>query len=251
MNVNRGGKIMLMTPNFKRMTENGGDLTISRKGLANQVVIPNNLLQRSGFDANIVDNSIVFSEGSSTYILADKIALGTTLGEAEVNIFFVDNGMMLELVEGQIVLFDNNNDPFIVDQDAEIEYVKVGTRIRVMDVADLREKAEMIIKNRYGLNNPSEISEYTDNLLINALLSYSSSGGEPCLSVRIPDLYEDLGLEQFNYVNYRDHQEFVTKKDKDDHIDVSELDDEDLFEDDEDEEDEFDMTHDDDNSDDF
>lgn len=241
-----------MTANFKSMVQNGGDLTITRKGQANQLVIPQSLLQRSGFDANIEGNSIILSEGSSTYILADKIALGTTLGEAEVNIFFVDNGMVIELVDGQIVLFDNQNEPFIVDQDAEIEYVKAGTRLRVMDVNDLREKAEIIIKNRYGLNSPSEIAAYTDNLLINALLSYTSSGGEPCLSVRIPELYEDLGLEQFNFVNYKQHQEFVTKKDKDDHIDVSDLDNDDLFEDEEEDEDEFDMTHDeDDNSDDF
>lgn len=234
------------------MVQKGQDLKITRRGLASELTIPQEMIQRSGFDANIEGSTIILSEGSSTYILADKIALGTTLGEAEVNVFFVDNGMVLELIDGKIVLFDNDNEPFIVDQDAEIEYIKTGTRIRVMDVNDLREKAGIVIKNRYGLTSDSDIEGYTDNLLLNTLLSYVSSGGEPCLTVRIPEIYEDLGLDQFNFVNYKEHQEFVGKKDKDDHIDVSDLEKDDLFEDDDDDaDDEFDMSHEDEDGDDF
>lgn len=243
-----------MTQNFKAMVQNGGDLKLTRKGIAEAVVVPEQLLKNSGFDANIEGTQIVLSQGNSTYILADKIALGTTLGEAEANIFFVEAGMVIELVDGQIILFDKDNEPFIVNQDAEIDYPRTGNRIRVLTAEDLREKAEIIIKNRYGLTHQEDVEEYTDNLLLNTVLSYASSSGEPCLTVRIPELYEDLGVEQFNFVNYKEHKAFLESKknkDEDDHIDISQFDDEDLFEDDEEEEDDFDMSHADDEDDDF
>lgn len=240
--------IMLMTQNFKSMVQQGGNLQLTRTGEAEALVIAQELLKRTTFDANIEGKNIVLTEGESTYILADKFGVATGSDEAEVNLFFVDGGMVIELLDGEVVLLDGNGDPYLVDQDGEISYPSAKSRVRMMDASEMREKAEMIIGRRYTLQSKEDETAYVNNLLLNMVINYSTSSTvEPCLSVRVTDVYEDLGLEQFVFVNYTDHKNFIDdKNDKDDFVDSSDLGKDELFEEEEEEKDEFDMTHEDD-----
>lgn len=231
---------MFMSTCFKSQVKAGEDFILSRKGEAKRFVIPNALMNRTGFDANIEGSDIVLSEGNSVYILTDKFGLGTTTGEVEAHLFFVDGGMVIELIAGKIILFDKHNDPYIVDEDGDIDYPDGKMRIRVLSVNEVREKASMIIKNRYGLNDNHDVDGYTDNLLSHIIMSYTAVSVEPCLNFRVLDLYEDIGLGKFNFVNYKLHKAFIEGEGNGiEHDDFDDPDD--LDWDDEEEEDEYDM----------
>lgn len=229
---------MLVSPNFKSLLKENGDLVLERQGELTKVVIPEDIKRMMKFEADIIDNQIVFKQGSSVHIVTDKFALATNLEEVEANIFFINDGVILELLSGQLILFDENNEPFIVDQDGEIDTPRKRVRTRVVTHSDLRSNAEMIIKHRYGLEKQSDIEAYVNNLLMTTVASYHANREDPCLTIRIDAMYEDLGNETFNFVNYKAHAEFINKKDDDGHVDISDLDSEEF---DEEEEDEFKM----------
>lgn len=229
---------MLVSPNFKSSLKEAGDFVLKRKGELTDVVIPEAIKHLMKFEADIIDNQVLFKQGSSVYIVTNKFALATNLEEVEANIFFINDGVVIELLSGQLILFDENNEPFVVDQDGDIEPPRKRVRTRVVTHEDLRSNAEMIIKHRYGLTKQSDIAAYVNNLLMTTVVSYLVDRDNPCLSIRIDAMYEDLGNEKFNFVNYKAHSEFINKKDDDGHVDISDLDNEEF---DEEEEDEFDM----------
>lgn len=211
---------MLMSPTFKAMANASGNFEITRAGIVNKVVLPEELKNRVSYDANVEGRNVVFSEGNSVYILTDEfgVALGVDEG-FEANIFFVDGGMIFELISGKIILKGENGELYSVDEVGDIDYPRSNARIYFANYQKIYEKAATVMKYRYGITEKTAF-DYVDNLVIYATFTLVPDRGEPVFSVKFVEQYEDLGLGIFQFVNYN-NAEYIDNDD--DHIDISEL----------------------------
>lgn len=226
---------MFMSPTFKDKVANG-TFDFSRAGVASSLVLPESIHKSISFDANVEGNKIVLSEGEAVYIMADEF--GFKRGpqeEVEANIFFIDGGLVFELISGKIFLKGENGVIYSVDELGEVDYPSdhAMSIIKWVTHTDVFEHAVITQKFRYN-TTPEQTATYVMNLVFNALFHHVNTTSGDIFKTQMVDVYEDLGLGVFQFINYNDQ----TLYSDDDHVDVSELED---VEDDEEEEDEFNM----------
>lgn len=201
---------MLMSPKFKTIAKQSGTLEFKRAGLVTSLVVPETIKDRMGFDANIEGNQIVFSEGDSIYILTDSFGLIHNKDEVDANIFFVDGGVVIELIEGKILLKGANDEVYLVDETGEIDYPDGRSKYKFVTSDELFEKACTVMKHRYS-TSLEMTANYVENLVINVIMAFSSTGTDPVTTIRFATQYEDLGLGIFQFVNYGEASMFDTE----------------------------------------
>lgn len=201
---------MIMSPYFESKLLNSEDMVIPRKGVASSVIIPKNLFSSLLLEPSIQDHKIVFSEGDSLYVLTEEFGVVVNTPKVECNLFFVEGGLFLELVSGQIILKDKDGVPYLLDEFGDIEYPRSNTNIVYTTAANLRDKAALVIGHRYGIPKADEMS-YVDNLFLSAEFYCTSDRAYPCLSVRFITQFEDLGCDSFVFVNFNEVKNFTAE----------------------------------------
>ena len=214
---------MLMSPYFEGKVVEGQDLVLQRQGVVSSVVVPSSVLGRMAFDVNIESDqkSVVFCEGQSIHILADEFGIvGSKDNPTEANIFFVDGGMGIELVDGVIALKSPNGDVYLVDEQGDIDYPNGLTRIHWVNTKSMRESLGLVVKARYGLPDYNLTNDYTMNLLFGVRLHYFRDVSGYLFNIKTLDMYEDLGDGLFSFINYN-APEFADNSD--DFADIADL----------------------------
>lgn len=231
---------MFMSHKFAQAFANHrGDLELSRSGVAKRVIIPEAFVEHITFDVNISGTDVVFSGGESLFILTDEFGVVNNSDPIDADMFFVDGGILVELLEGKIVLKDEEGNPYCVDQDGEISYPRSNSRIIYSTAENLYGIAARIVGHRYGA--PERMwNDYLNNLLLSTEFSCTSNGGEPCMNARFVTQFEDLGCGVFPFVDFYEQLEVDEDADPDnfDNIDDDEDEDEDDNDEDFEEEDE-------------
>jgi hypothetical protein len=225
---------MLMSPKFKSIAAVNGAVEFNRAGVASKVVLPEEHIKRISYDVNVdaENNCVVFSGGESVYIMTDRFAvLGGKDEEVDTNIFFVEGGIVIELLVGRIFLEGENGQVYSVNEVGDIGYPTPAARLNWVEAATIYSTAVTVTKYKY---NTSDVlaPKYVDNLSYNAQFHYVNTNSGYIFKTKFAEYYGDLGLEKFQFINYAEAG--ATEID-DDHIDISDLEDR---EDDE-EEDEF------------
>lgn len=229
--------MMLMSLKFKAIKPENGTVTIPRRGIASSVIIPEDLIQRIGYDANLDEekSAVVFSEGDTVYILTDRFGvLGGKHEEVDTNIFFVEDGVLIELISGKIILEGENGELYYVDEVGDIDYPSGNAKMTFYDTNHVLDIAKSLTKYKYGLPD-SLVNDYVDNLLYNIQFHYVNTDTGYVANMRIVDYYGDLAMEKFIFTDYNESTEY---DDEDD--DISDVGDLVPIDDDEDEEDEDD-----------
>lgn len=235
---------MLMSSKFKSMINSTGALEIGRAGVAKKFIVPLAVQNNYTYDANVDENNnILVSEGNSIYILADEFGF---LGghdestQVEANIFFVDEGIVFELVEGRLVLKGENGEAYTVDETGEIDYPRSNAPIHWSSAKDIRGIVSTVAKYRYSTSH-EVVQGYIDNLVLNMTLHYVNTAKGYMFKTQVIEYFEDLGLGIFPFIDYSSRE--FESDDDDDFVDVSDLED---IDDEEEEEEEYDMGEDED-----
>ena len=235
---------MLMSAKFKSIQPENGFLTVSRMGVASSIMIPEHLLQRVGYDANVdaEKNAVVFSEGDTVFILTDKFGvIGGENEEVDTYIFFVDGGMVIQLNVGKIVLEDEDGQIYFVDEVGDIDYPAKNAKITYYDTDHIRGIVSSMTKYRYSLPEKSALVEdYVNNLLYNIQFHYHNTNTGYVATMRVVDYYGDLAMDRFIFTDYGE----VTEYEDDDEYDAPDVGDLVPVDDDEPEEEEYDMDND-------
>lgn len=218
---------MLMSPSFKAVQAVDGVFSFVRQGEVTDVVIPESLKQRIGYDADIDESGkIVFSEGEDTYILTDKFSLFIGKDEeVDTTIFFVDGGMMIQLKAGRIMLQAENGTYYEVDEAGEIGYPTDYAISRRHDItyAEVFANACSVVEARFALPTKDLVLRYVNNLLIDAQFHYFNPGnGGPVFKSKFSEFWAPLALGRFEFTNYAQFAEEL--KMDDDHVDIADLD---------------------------
>lgn len=222
---------MLMSPSFdaRCKTTVGNSFDLARSGVVSKVSIPLALLSSMTYDVNIEDGAIVFSKGESFYILTDEFGLVNNGGGVDMDIFFIEGGVFIELIAGKIVMKDTSGNPYLIDNSGHTSLLTTTSKVVWTTAANLKEKADLVIGYRYGATK-EQAGTYVDNLLLSCTFYCSSNGYEPCMSVTFVTQYEDLGCGQFEFTNYNSlrafAREFNKAQDNDDSlspVDVADL----------------------------
>jgi hypothetical protein len=231
---------MFMSSKFKAMVDGTGALELTRAGVVKQIILPLEHQKLISYDANVDENNnIVLTSGNSIYILADEFGfLGGTDESTQVdaNIFFIDDGVVLELIEGKVLLKDENGLAYSIDETGDIDYPRSNARIHWATEKDIRGIVATVAKFKYTIS-PEETQKYIDNLVISMTLNYLNTSHGYMFHTQVVQYYEDLGLGIFQFINYSDRT--YTASETDDHIDVADL--EDIEEDEEEDEEDYKM----------
>lgn len=218
---------MLLSKNFAQVfKDQTKDIVVPRAGVANRFVVSASMRKRTTFEADIDEKDIILGQGESVQVLADKV--GVILNEAplQVNVFFVERGMVLEILSGQLVLEHPNGGIYSVDEDAEIETNVRPATVKWFTVNDLFAHALITSASAYGLKDRKDAVPYVNNLLLLMTLSYSTAGTtSPVTAIRVLERYEDIGLGQFAFVNYNKYASITNDEEsaEDDVLNYSEI----------------------------
>jgi hypothetical protein len=225
---------MLMSPKFKSVAAVNGVIEFNRAGIASKVVLPEEHIKRISYDVNVdaENNCVVFSGGDSVYIMTDRFAvLGGKDEEVDSNIFFIEGGIVIELLVGRIFLEGENGQVYSVNEVGDIGYPTPAARLNWIDVTDVYSNAVTVTKYKYS-TTAEAAPKYVDNLSLNAQFHYVNTNSGYILKTKFSEFYGDLGLEKFQFINYA---EAGTTEVDDGHVDIADLEDVE----DEPEEDEF------------
>jgi hypothetical protein len=228
---------MIMSTHFKNVQAVAGAIEFNRSGFATKLVLPEALQKRVCYDVSIdaENNRVVFSEGDTVYVIADRFGfLRGKEEEVEANIFFIDGGVVLELVTGKILLQGENGEIYSVNEVGDIDYPTASAKIHWATAKDIFNSNCLVTKYQY--NTSDDMSKtYTNNFVYNMYFHYVNTGdkGGNIFKSKVNDYFGDLGLDKIQFLNYA--EEGIPTDDDGGHIDVADL--EDI--DEEEEEDEF------------
>jgi hypothetical protein len=224
---------MLMSPKFKAITKENGTVELLRSGIATAVVIPEDLKKRISYEASVVDNKVVFNVGEGVYIIADEFGfIGGAETEVETNIFFIDGGIVFELLSGRMALKGDNDEIYIVDETGDIDYPNGHTRINWKKSSDILGITTSVVKHRYSTSEELTQS-YINNLVINVVFHNQSTAQGYVFNVKFKEYFEDLGLGAFQFINYGENI-YVADEDTHDTSDLVDVDDDEEDEEDDD-----------------
>lgn len=194
---------MFLTKNFENIfSRSVNDVVIKRNGVADSLVVPKQFKSHQFFDANIVGNHIELSPGQTLCILADEFGVVNNGSHFEVDLVFIEGGVLVQLLDGKLAIKDREGVVYCVDSDGEISYPRSNSKVVFTTANNLFGVSEMIVETRYGCVK-SSASSYVNNLLFSVIFNANSNGFEPCMSARFVTQYEDIGLG-FPFLNFNE-----------------------------------------------
>lgn len=221
-----------MDSKFKGLAKANGTIEFVRAGIATSVVVPEDIKKRLTYEANVVDGKIVFGEGESIYIIADEVGfIGGKDTGVETNLFFIDGGMVFELISGKIAMRGENGEVYTVDEMGDIDYPRANARINWVTTKNVLDIAKIVIRNRYVTNEELTLA-YANNLVMNVFLQFEKANEGYVFNTKFYAYYEDLGLGKFEFINFGE-TEYEADEDTDDIADLVDVEDEEDEEDDE------------------
>jgi hypothetical protein len=217
---------MLMSPYFKNVQAVAGAIEFNRAGFASKLVLPEALKQRISYDVSIdaENNRVVFSEGETVYIVADRFGfIGGKDNEVEANVFFIDNGIVLELISGRVLLQGENGEVYSVDELGDIGYPTPAARIHWSTAKDIFSSTKLVTMYQYN-TSPEMAEKYTENFVYNMYFHYIHTGTNGYIfKTKVNEYFGDLGLDKIQFINYA--EEGIPTDDDDGHVDVADLED--------------------------
>lgn len=215
---------MLMSAKFKQVPLLDDGYIFYRQGIVDRMILPKELKDRLLYDAIIDENNhIRLIEGDKVYILTDRFGIVKDTMDVEANIFFVDGGIVFELLGGSLALEADNGQVIIVDEFGDIRYPSSSTRIYWYDYNSFLENAEVLTKYKYGLEGLDNlVSDYVNNLVYNISMSYANDTKSGYIAtIKFQGYYHDLGLDKFPFFDMRNYD--PEPEEEIDHKDIADL----------------------------
>lgn len=178
-----------------------GKTNITRRGLLHTLSIPAHLASSLSLDMVIDDTTGVmsFTEGPSVYGLVEYFGIKE---ETFINMFFVDGGMFVELLCGQIYLTNGNGVVYSINEDGGVEYPTVEEQQSIYWV--YRESAwhniGSIVCRRYNISTDIAVRLYLNNLAVSIIAeNVIKKTAAPCFRFKVESFFTDLGLGRFSF----------------------------------------------------
>lgn len=207
---------MITSLNFKGKNE------FIRKGVTGKVILPKEIEDRTTFDIEVdaENKSVNFVEGDSVYVIADEFGIAD---EADVTAFFIDGGVVMELVMGTLYLKGKNGVVYGVDEEGEIIYPDESIQINWVNVDTLKVHTSITTQTKYGTPD-HRTEEYVNNLAFSILFRHILRGekGERCplFSTKVMRYFTDLGLGIFNFTVYDYVIDSIVDDSEPDYVDI-------------------------------
>lgn len=235
---------MLVLGKFKSDMDNGllsmqehegvSYFDIPRHGEASRLRIPVGVVGAlvSDMDLDEATSAIVATDvREATSLLTNRFGiLAGTKAKPNVldcNLIFVDDGVVLTINSGRVMV-QIADEYYVLDDEGELEPASVSEvqRASWVEVKSLRESCEAYTKIKFHLKSADRAREYVSNMMINTIFTYTPPGSGVTLEQASYVLntrfagYFDIGLGRFQ----PDHLQ-------EEHVDVSDLPDEDELDD--------------------
>ena len=141
-------------------------------------------------------NTMKLGDGKSTFVISDVIGISEL---SEIVLFFLDDAMILELVKGYIYVPREDGTVDVINAKNKISNIEdIGDKVIWKSKSDILEYCLPLVKHKFNLVYPTEVMEYTNNLMFYIKLSYYAK--ENCLfSVSFPDMFYGLGVGKFKF----------------------------------------------------
>lgn len=199
---------MFLGGSFTKLLGSGENIIIDRKGLANRVVVPSYLIGRNS-DIDIKESDLVVGEGSTVYIATDEFGVIDNGEWVEINLLFIEGGMLFELFSGEVMLRDKDGNFFVVNasgfvKTADKSLLRVTNWVRTSEMFDT---SMGMVKSKFGLLNYTLAEKYTNNLVINIHLNFDVSHANdkgtvgPLMTMRFVDYYTDISRGYISVVS--------------------------------------------------
>lgn len=215
----KGVGFMFMTENFKSVKPEDGFYTYARAGVLSSVKVAREEIQQFEYDAGIdsenkaITLSAANTGAGSVYLLADTFGcMGGNKNEVDCNLFFMDGGVMIELLSGVLFLKAKNGQVYSVNEKGVIDYPShsVVSDLKWVRSSDLLSNAKVVVKAKYNLKLEEDISLYTWNFVINTQFEVMLAENElSTLRTRFSSFYSDISL---GLVSFEVKQEEVKAK---------------------------------------
>lgn len=194
-----------------------GKKSLGRAGVLTKVTLPSGLkvTDKVDFTLNKAKHSIDFmvsDKDGSTYAICSEFGVSK---EVYISYFFIQGGVVLEVLSGSIYLRDKKGDVYSLSDKGLMSPVisKRQEDIEWVDYFDyLRHNAEIYIQHKYNLPE-TLISDYVNNLAFHVMLDKHSDTVKCDFMSKIVDIFLDLGLDEFEF-KYHDYvqQDYTSSK---------------------------------------
>ena len=174
-----------------------GKTEFKRDGLCNSLIYKKD----KGIDVviNEEEKQIIFGNKSKGYVLTDEIGVS---GALDCIVFFVHDGIVIEIEKGCVYLRSKHNSIFNVDENGEIEIAEISTEITWKQADELRQMIENFIKIKFHLDEHRElVKEYVDNLACELEITYKG-GDSKDFTVHLVNTYSTLSLGEYDFKDY-------------------------------------------------
>lgn len=186
---------MLVQDKYRKVKEFKG------KGIISELEVPIGLtVSTKKYDLKIDDKELKMSllPGKSVFVISDMIGISEL---ASVVVFFLNDVMVLELVEGYL---------YIPEEDGSIEKIsaknnKVSKFDGEIDKIDWKTREEVygyckhIVAAKFNLTSEVEIRKYINHLMFNIKMSYYPHNNK-LFSFSLLDMFHGLGVGRFDYI---------------------------------------------------
>ena len=192
---------MIAVGKFKGVTE------VKRNGVVDKVIIPAELANNMTHEINVdeKEKAVIMDDGDSVCVLTDKFGIRE---ETIVNAIFVNGGVILEIVVGNIYLEDKGT-VFSVNELEDIEYPQDLNKIEWLTTDKLLEYARIGTANKYGVKDKDLLEEYVNNLAFSFLLE-NVDGRKRSVSdyfrIKYEGYFTDLGIGLFTFASFMDDE---------------------------------------------
>lgn len=199
---------MFLGGTFTKLLGSDENIIIDRKGLANRVVVPSYLIGRNS-DIDVKESDLVVGEGNTVYIATDEFGVIDNGEWVEINLLFIEGGMLFELFSGEVMLRGKDGNFFVVNASGFVKQVDKD----LLGVTNWVKTSEMfdtsmsMVKSKFGLLNNTLAEKYTNNLVINIHLNFDVNHANdkgivgPLMTMRFVDYYTDISRGYISVVS--------------------------------------------------
>lgn len=193
---------MLMSKNFLQQIKQGESLIIPRKGHVNEVALSFDVIKQNMMDINIEGQNLVYSDGDVVHVLVDKFGIVQNSDDVRASFYFLEGGIGLELIKGEIILEAPNGELFTINHYGETGLLDKRNSYGWFTSDELYSKAEVVTQIKYHIPKEVGMEKYMHNILFEMVASYKkgNAGETGVSSVRFTNHIEALalGLVDFN-----------------------------------------------------
>jgi hypothetical protein len=153
-------------------------------------------------DTDTREITFIQVNNGTTYFIGDEIGLIRGV-ETCMSLFFINKGMIVELLRGSFVVRENGKLTRILSSGKFEEYEGNERDVYWLDHKDyFRHNLSLTIQNKFNLKN-SQVDDYVDNLAYTVLLRNESTTRDISVYCRYLNFMGALGVD-FEFETYKD-----------------------------------------------